>query len=104
MENMTHEDDIQKIRQRLHNISDTVHAHGMRLELQGLEITNVKKQVEGLQQSMATSQQLESASELVQLKLDHVAGEINQIKRFILGGIGITLTAVLVAVLSLVVR
>lgn len=104
MESIDHDDDLQKIRVRLHHISDTVHGHGMRLELHSLELVNIKKTIEGLEETMATSTQLESLSELMQVKLDHVSDELSAIRKVLLWAAGLILSAVVMAVVSLVVK
>lgn len=74
-------DEIQKLRQRVHDIAETVHVHGVKLEVGRIEMVNLKDVVENLATTTATRETVKSESAILQLKLDQIGSDVGGMKR-----------------------
>lgn len=90
--------ELQRIRQRIHDIAEVVHAHGAKLEINKLELGNLKETVETIVETHATRSQLTSESTILQVKLDQVASQVSEIK----GSLNKVTFAVILAVIAAV--
>jgi hypothetical protein len=96
--------EISVLRQRQHALADAVHQHGIKLELHSLELLNVKKAMELLAASAATGEQLASATQIVQLKLDRLGDDVSTMKNAMVWAVRLVVGAVIMAVIALVLR
>jgi len=95
---------LRTMRERMHKISDMVQAHDGRLLEHTLLITMLTDKVTALSEGSATSSQLQQATETLTLKFDHLTEMLKPIQKGLYVAVGLILTAVLVAVLALVIR
>lgn len=100
----TNAGEIKSIRQRLHDLSDVMHARGLDVARHELEIQGMKAAIENLSEKTATRDQLESASSIMTLKLNQVSDDVVEVRRWIIAGVSIVLTSVIIAVIALVLR
>jgi hypothetical protein len=96
--------DATYLRGRVHKIADVVQAHEVTLHEQAIEIATMKGTLAALEVTSATSHELESAVALLTLKLEHLHDDLAMIKKAIYWGVGLALSSVIVAVMSLVLR
>lgn len=104
---MTHEEEVAeltRVRERQHRMADIVTGHGGTLIEHALLIKQLQDAVENMRSQMATSEQLEAAVTLLTEKLQNIGTQTAEVKRGINWAVGLILAAVLIALLSLVVR
>lgn len=98
------QNELSVLRAKLQAMSDIVHGHGLRLELQQMELQNVKKAIDVLAATAATGEQLSNTSVMVQLKLDRLSDEFAEIRGQMVWGVRLVVGAVILAVIALVTR
>lgn len=104
MELTDHPNEIAVLRARLHGMANDVQNHGIKLELHNLELQNMKEAIKTLADNTATSDQLASATQIVQLKLDAMGSDVSTMKSAMVWTVRIIVGAVIAAVLALVLR
>lgn len=90
--------ELHKIRQRMHDIAEVVHQHGAKIEINKIELVNLKEAVETIVETHATREQVKSESAILQVKLDQVSGQVSEIK----GSLNKVTFAVILAVIAAV--
>lgn len=103
--------EIKGLRQRLHELSNDLHEQGLKVATNDLEIKSMRVTVDTLSETTATREQLANASAIMNLKMDGVSSEVKntraevaEVRRWIIAGVSIVLTGVILAVLALVIQ
>jgi hypothetical protein len=108
-------EEINKVRDRMHKLADTVQHHESKLAQHDIVLANLAQTVESVRGQMSTREQLESAVVLFTLRLDKAVSEmtlkllevhtdLDPIKRGIHWAVGLILTTVILAILALVIK
>lgn len=98
------DEEFQRMRERMHKITDTLQEHRLKIGEHDLRLDAAGAEILNLQDTMATSEQLESARAMLTVKLDHLADTIEPITRGIYWAVALILGGVLLALLGLVLR
>lgn len=93
-----------RVRDRVHKLADTVQAQTLTLAEHALMLRTLEKDQAAMLRTMATSEQLANRAALIDAKLDSIREMVEPIRRGINWAIGLVLTAVIVAVLSLIIK
>lgn len=96
------EDEITRI--RLHKLADAVQVHAATLAEHSLLIRLLTENVNSFKSTSATSEELGSAVELLNVKLDNLAAQFAPIQRAMYWAVAIICGSVLAAMLALVLR
>jgi hypothetical protein len=109
--NIEVEQELARTRDRLHKMADMIQAQNGQLVEHNVMIRSVTEDVARLQDTTATSDQLEAMGNnmahigrTLELKLGHLADTMEPIRRGVYWMVGIILASVLGAVLFLVIR
>lgn len=93
-----------RLRDRLHKQADEIQRHDGKLIEHALEIANVKTDLASMRASMATSEQLKAAVELLTEKLANLGRQTASVQTGINWAVGLILGTVLLAILALVLK
>lgn len=99
----THQE-LQKLRERVHDIAEVVHTHGSKIEICKLEVGNLKEAVENIVSTTATREVVKSESAILQLKIDQVSSDVGGMKRNLNTVTLTVILAVIGAVITLVLK
>lgn len=96
----TNAGEIKGLRQRIHDLAEAIHRQGLDSARHELEIEAMKDAVD----KTATREQLAHAHETVTLKLGQVSADVLEVRRWIIAGVSIVMSAVILAIIALVIR
>lgn len=108
------DDEVDKLRARLHNMADMLQTHEVKLGQHDIQISANVTSLEQVRRSAATGEQLQNAVEQFGLKLQLateqmgsklqlVHSDLDPIRRGIYWGVGIILASVIAAIMGLVI-
>lgn len=114
-ETVSEHSEVDRLRARLHKLADMLQVHEVRLGEHTIMLTVMREAMESLRQTSVTRAAFEAAINGMatkldlfhtehSLKLDHIREEIAPIRSGIRWAVGLVLTAVIVALLGLIIK
>lgn len=100
---MVDDAELQRIRERMHKIADDVQEHRMKIGECLIRISQNEKAVTDLRESMATSEQLENAVNLMTVKMSSLQQSIDPIRRGVNAVVMLIVTTLVGAILALLI-
>lgn len=98
------DDEVQRIRDRIHKAADEIQDHRMKLAEHELRLNSLSADVIDLRDAMATGEHLSSVEERIKIKLDHMAQTIAPIQRGVTAVVWLIISALIVALLGLLLQ